>query len=85
MLKFSMILSLRTDFGITTTPLCVSQRRITCATVFLYFAAMESSNSFWKMLFLPSANGPRIRSEHCFLARISEAQFADRKDVFRSG
>ena len=57
--KFSAMRSLRTDLGMATTPRWVSQRRMICATVFLYFAARASSNSFWKMLFLPSANGPQ--------------------------
>ena len=41
--KFSAIRSLRTDFGMATTPRWVSQRRITCATLFPYFPAMERS------------------------------------------
>lgn len=36
--------------------LCKSQRRIIWATLFVCFAAIESNNSFYKILFLPSAN-----------------------------
>lgn len=35
-LKFSIILSLRTDFGITTTSLCVNQRKATFMILFRY-------------------------------------------------
>jgi hypothetical protein len=40
--KFSIILSSLTDFGITTTPLCVSQRRMTCATLLLYLVQLKT-------------------------------------------
>ena len=39
-------------------PRCVSQRRITCATVRPCASAIGTSTSLWKMSCLPSANGP---------------------------
>ena len=46
-----------TDLGMQTTPRWISQRSTTCATVFLYLAAIASRISFENSPFLPSAKG----------------------------
>jgi aspartate kinase len=44
--RFSCIRSLWVDFGMTTTPRCKCQRRMTCATVLPYFAPISASTGF---------------------------------------
>lgn len=83
-LNFSSILSLRTDFGIATTPLCVSHRRTICAIDLLYFVPMEASNSFFKQIVFAFCKGtPRLVCR--FPEEIFVFRFVVGMDQFQPG
>lgn len=53
------IRSLCTDFGMTTTSLCIRKRRAVCAADLPYLAPISVRTGFVKKSFRPSANGPQ--------------------------